>query len=67
MSRIINDDLDPEERELERVEAEWQSLQRRWEAATDPAERQQLADRRDACLSYERYLRSIHSNPLATL
>jgi hypothetical protein len=65
MSRIINDDL--EELELERVEAEWQSLQRRWEAATDPAERQQLADRRDACLSYERYLRSIHSNPLATL
>ena len=65
MSRNINDDL--EELELERVEAEWQSLQRRWEAATDPAERQQLADRRDACLHYERYLRSIHSNPLATL
>jgi hypothetical protein len=65
MSRIINDDL--EELELERVEAEWQSLQRRWEAETDPAERQQLADRRDACLHYERYLRSIHSNPFATL
>ena len=65
MSRIINDDL--EELELERVEAEWQSLQRRWQEATDPAERQQLADRRDACLNYERYLRSIHCNPFATL
>lgn len=65
MSRIINDDL--EELELERIEAEWQSLQRRWQEASDPAERQQLADRRDACLNYERYLRSIHSNPLATL
>ena len=65
MSRIINDDL--EELELERVEAEWQRLQRRWEAATDPAERQQLADRRDACLNYERYLRSTHNNPLATI
>ena len=65
MSRIINDDL--EELELERVEAEWQSLQRRWQEANDPAERQQLADRRDACLNYERYLRSIHSNPFATL
>lgn len=65
MSRIINDDL--EELELERVEAEWQSLQRRWQEAGDPAERQQLADRRDACLNYERYLRSIHSNPFATL
>jgi hypothetical protein len=65
MSRIINDDL--EELELERVEAEWQSLQRRWQEAIDPAERQQLADRRDACLNYERYLRSIHSNPFATL
>ena len=64
MSRIIND---LEELELERVEAEWQSLQRRWEAETDPAERQQLADRRDACLNYERYLRSTHSNPLATI
>ena len=67
MSRIINDGLDPEEHELERVEAEWQSLQRRWEDASDPAERQQLADRRDACLNYERYLRSVHSNPFATL
>lgn len=64
MSRIINEDI---EEELEQVEADWQSLQHRWQEATDPAERQQLAQRRDACLNYERYLRSIHSNPLATL
>lgn len=59
---------DPDlQQELEAVEAEWQSLQRRWQESTDPAERQQLADRRDACLNYERYLRGIHSNPFATL
>lgn len=64
MSRIIDEDL---ENELDRVEADWQDLQRRWQESSDPAERQQLADRRDACLNYERYLRGIHANPLATL
>lgn len=64
MSRIISEDL---EEELECVQADWEDLQRRWQAASDPAERQQLATRRDACLNYERYLRSIHNNPLATL
>lgn len=64
MSRIISEDL---EEELECVQSDWEDLQRRWQAASDPAERQQLAARRDACLNYERYLRSIHNNPLATL
>lgn len=64
MSRIINEDI---EEELEQVEADWQSLQRLWQEASDPAARQQLAKRRDACLNYERYLRSTHNNPLATL
>lgn len=59
-------DLDLQQ-ELEAVEAEWQSLQRRWQEATDPAERQQLAARRDACLNRERHLRSIHANPLSTI
>lgn len=61
-------DPDPDlQQELEAVEAEWQALQRRWQDATDPAERKQLAKRRDACLNRERYLRSIHTNPLSTL
>jgi hypothetical protein len=64
MSRIISEDL---EEELECVQADWEDLQRRWQSASNPAERKQLAARRDACLNYERYLRSIHNNPLATL